>query len=90
MPVPDCRRHRRSLRRRIDRDQVRVVYELVVDSHPSRALNDVEVPVVDTTGAGDSFLAGFLASYLNSRDILKSLHRGADLASEVIQHIGAY
>ncbi len=49
-----------------------------------------QVQVVDTTGAGDAFLAGFLASYLQTKDIQKSLQSGADLASRAVQRIGAY
>ena len=37
--------------------------------------------VVDTTGAGDSFAAGFLAEYCASRNVERSLARGAPLVS---------
>jgi len=49
-----------------------------------------EVKPVDTTGAGDSFLSAFLVSYLKTNDIQKSLNSGTDLASKVIQKVGAY
>ena len=45
--------------------------------------------VVDTTGAGDSFAAGFLAEYCASRDVKSALARGASEASRTIQHVGA-
>lgn len=48
------------------------------------------VRAVDTTGAGDSFLAAFLVSYLKTNDIQKSLEKGTELASKVIQKVGAY
>lgn len=48
------------------------------------------VRVVDTTGAGDSFLAAFLVSYLATKDVQKSLKKGTELASHVIQNIGGY
>lgn len=48
------------------------------------------VKAVDTTGAGDSFLAGFLVQYFKTKDIQKSLTAGTLLASEVIQKVGAY
>jgi sugar/nucleoside kinase (ribokinase family) len=45
--------------------------------------------VVDTTGAGDLFAAGFLAARCRGRDIVDSLHTGAIAAAEVISHFGA-
>lgn len=48
------------------------------------------INVVDATGAGDSFLAGFLVSYLETGDVAKSLDRGNTIASTVIRQIGAY
>jgi fructoselysine 6-kinase len=45
--------------------------------------------VVDTTGAGDSFAAGFLAEYCASRDVTSALERGASEAAHTIQHLGA-
>ena len=49
-----------------------------------------KVKVVDTTGAGDAFLAGFLVKYLKTKDIQTSLSAGSALASQVIQKVGAY
>ncbi|MGH9330994.1 MAG: PfkB family carbohydrate kinase [Vicinamibacterales bacterium] len=45
--------------------------------------------IADTTGAGDSFAAGFLAEYCASRDVRRSLERGAAEAARTIQHLGA-
>lgn len=45
--------------------------------------------VVDTTGAGDLFAAGFLAGYTRGRPLEVSLKLGAIAAAEVIQHYGA-
>lgn len=47
------------------------------------------VPVVDTTGAGDQFAAGFLAGIARGADLAEAGQLGIDLASEVIQHLGA-
>ncbi len=45
--------------------------------------------VVDTTGAGDLFAAGFLAGLAQSRGLDQSLRIGAIGAAEVISHYGA-
>jgi sugar/nucleoside kinase (ribokinase family) len=45
--------------------------------------------VVDTTGAGDLFAAGFLFGYTRGRALKQSLKLGAIAAGEVIQHFGA-
>jgi fructokinase len=45
--------------------------------------------VLDLTGAGDLFAAGFLKEYLEKSEIKKCLMTGAVLASKVIQKIGA-
>ncbi|MEH3102125.1 adenosine kinase [Sphingomonas adhaesiva] len=45
--------------------------------------------VVDTTGAGDLFAAGFLHGQARGRSLEASLTMGAICAAEVIQHFGA-
>ncbi len=45
--------------------------------------------VVDTTGAGDLFAAGFLYGYTHGEDAPTSARIGAIAASEVIAHFGA-
>lgn len=45
--------------------------------------------VVDTTGAGDLFAAGFLAGRCRGRGLKASLETGALAAAEVISHFGA-
>ena len=45
--------------------------------------------VIDLTGAGDLFAAGFLKEYLDKSNIKKCLQTGSKLAAQVIQKIGA-
>ena len=45
--------------------------------------------IIDLTGAGDLFAAGFLHGYINSLSIEESLKKGTEMSSKVIQQIGA-
>ena len=45
--------------------------------------------IVDLTGAGDLFAAGFLHGYINELSIKASLQKGTEMSSRVIQQIGA-
>jgi sugar/nucleoside kinase (ribokinase family) len=45
--------------------------------------------VVDTTGAGDLFAAGFLAARCRGRNLRGCLETGAACAAEIISHFGA-
>ena len=45
--------------------------------------------VVDLTGAGDLFAAGFLHGYVNNMSLKESLDKGTEMSSKVIQQIGA-
>lgn len=45
--------------------------------------------LVDTTGAGDLFAAGFLAEYLKTQDLELSGKQGVKMASIIIQQFGA-
>ncbi|MEM4503881.1 MAG: PfkB family carbohydrate kinase, partial [Archaeoglobaceae archaeon] len=47
------------------------------------------VRVVDTTGAGDAFNAGFLYGYLKGKDLETCGKLGNYVASLCIQHVGA-
>jgi fructokinase len=52
--------------------------------------NSVKVnKVLDLTGAGDLFAAGFFKEYLDKSDIKRCLETGSMLASKIIQKIGA-
>ena len=45
--------------------------------------------VIDLTGAGDLFAAGYLHGYLNKLSLKDSLIKGTEMSSKVIQQIGA-
>lgn len=58
------------------------------DEHASVPAEPIE-RLVDTTGAGDLFAAGFLAGEARGKTLEQSLKLGAIAACEVIQHYGA-
>ena len=53
--------------------------------------NEVQknLKIKDLTGAGDLFAAGFLHGYINNLSMKKCLAKGTEMASKVIQQIGA-
>ena len=61
----------------VSRDQV-----FAVPAAPIRTL-------VDTTGAGDLFAAGFVTGLVHDRDLETCARLGALAAAEIIQHVGA-
>ena len=45
--------------------------------------------LIDLTGAGDLFAAGYLHGYINNLSIKECLNKGTELSSKIIQKIGA-
>ena len=45
--------------------------------------------IVDLTGAGDLFAAGFLHGYINNFSLKECLEKGTEMSSKIIQKIGA-
>ena len=56
----------------------------VIECETKKNLN-----IVDLTGAGDLFAAGYLHGLVNNLTIKESLDKGTELSSKVIQQIGA-
>jgi len=61
----------------------------IVDGKRSEVPSEPIDQVVDTTGAGDLFAAGFLAGLSQQRDTISCLTMGAICAREIISHVGA-
>jgi len=47
------------------------------------------VKIIDLTGAGDLFAAGYLHGIINNLQVNESLHKGTELAAKIIQKMGA-
>jgi 2-dehydro-3-deoxygluconokinase len=58
-------------------------------SSDDEVINAYSVAVRDTTAAGDSFNAGFLARRLGGETLSDAADLGCRLASIVVQHSGA-
>ena len=48
-----------------------------------------DLKIVDLTGAGDLFAAGFLHGHVNNLPLKESLEKGTEMSSKIIQKIGA-
>jgi len=51
--------------------------------------SEKNLKIVDLTGAGDLFAAGFLHGHVNNLSIKESLEKGTEMSSKIIQKIGA-
>jgi len=63
-------------------------YAIAAGEHAEVPAEPVE-RVVDTTGAGDLFAAGFLFGHVRQRSLAECLKLGAICAAEIISHYGA-
>ncbi len=60
----------------------------IADGERAEVSADPVDKVIDTTGAGDQFAAGFLSGYARGAPLAECLQRGAIAAAEVIAHYG--
>ncbi len=74
------------------------LFVITLGANGSRAFHGADVfrcdalpvsDVVDTTGAGDAFAAGFLSRYCHGTDVDASMRQGAELAATVIARLGS-
>jgi sugar/nucleoside kinase (ribokinase family) len=52
-------------------------------------IDAVKIAVADTTGAGDSFAAGFISTKISGGDLSASVTAGVTLAAKCVANIGA-
>ena len=63
---------------------------LAIDNNTIVECDSIQVnKIIDVTGAGDLFAAGFLKEYVEKSEIKKCLVTGSSMASKIIQKIGA-
>ena len=67
-----------------EKGAVAVNGDQVIESEAQKNLK-----IVDLTGAGDLFAAGFLHGYINKLSTKECLEKGTEMSSKVIQQIGA-
>jgi fructoselysine 6-kinase len=60
------------------------------DGAQYRSMSALPTTVVDTTGAGDSYIAGFLSGLLSGRSVEDAMHTGAEFAALTCTHVAAW
>jgi len=67
-----------------DKGSIAISNNKIIECESKKDLN-----IVDLTGAGDLFAAGYLHGHVNGLTVLRSLEMGTDMSSKIIQRIGA-
>lgn len=63
---------------------------LVYDGYSFTEFGIIDCPVVDTMGAGDSYIAGFLAGIMEGKEISECMRKGAEGSALTIGYRGAW
>ena len=61
----------------------------IIDNQVINCESEKNLKIVDLTGAGDLFAAGFLHGYINNFSTKNSLVKGTEMSSKIIQKLGA-
>ena len=67
-----------------EKGSIAINKKMVVECKSKENLN-----IIDLTGAGDLFAAGFLHGYLDNLETRECLEKGTEMSSKIIQKIGA-
>jgi len=67
-----------------EKGSVAITKDAVIECESEKNLK-----IIDLTGAGDLFAAGYLHGHINNLTILESLKKGTEMSSKIIQQIGA-
>lgn len=62
---------------------------VIISGKETVEVNAIKTDIVDSTGAGDLYAAGFLSGYVKGRPLQECGKIGSVLASEIITHVGA-
>ena len=67
-----------------EKGSIAIINNEIIECESKKNLN-----IVDLTGAGDLFAAGYLHGYVNKLTVRRSLEMGTEMSSKIIQKIGA-
>jgi len=61
----------------------------ILDDEVNECTAKQNLKIIDLTGAGDLFLAGFLDAYIKKKNLKECLSIGTEMASKIIQKLGS-